>query len=915
MPDHAQTPAPSREPIGPRRSTRLFDAAAVVIVAYFALYVGWFFFRWGGPDLELAINDAAFIPLGIAAVGFSLAARERTPAGPSRRAWLFLALAFGAYCLGDVTWFTIEILRAEEVPYPSLADALYLAYYPLLLLGLVSLAREERSVNARFGLDLAIVLVGAGTVVWVGVLAPLAASLGSDLAEIGLAVAYPAGDMIVLFAIAAALLWRLTNTSRLAILLLGVGVGANIVADLFYARLSLLEEYESATWLDLAYVFGWTVSVLAGWAQARRPAAAIEHRAASPAPALASLPYATVALLYAVLIFVTLDGGAAARGVVFGAVLVTCLVLVRQILISRENARLQALEASLRVEAHYRAIIQNASDVIVVTDAGGTVTYVTPSCSRVLGRRPEDLVGGPIWGILDEAGAPAAAAFLHAAAARAGMSGTVEWRIASEDLAGTFDVTVTNLVDDPAIAGLVVTLRDITERKAFESQLAHQAFHDPLTGLANRALLANRVEHALSRARRRTTRPALVYFDLDDFKRINDGRGHAMGDAVLVEVASRIRGAIREGDTAARLGGDEFAVLIDETLAIDDAELVARRIIEELGRPIMLEGGVAVVGASGGIARSESQDDTMDELLRDADIAMYEAKRAARGSYRIFEPAMASAAIERAGLDEDLRTALENGELSLVFQPLADLRSQEVIGVETLLRWNHPRRGLVMPMLFIPIAEKNGTILPIGRWVLEEACRTVGAWNRERPRPLRLNVNVSVRQLVPGFVEDVGAILARTGFTPELLVLELTESIVAENRPEVHGILAGLRELGARISIDDFGTGYSSLSYLNDLPIDELKIDRSFVRALAERGDTSLVSAIIGLARKLGVHTVAEGIEQTDQASTLVDLGCDYGQGYLIGRPAIHPDLSDRQLDGLGVALGLDGPAALEKTA
>ena len=447
---------------------------------------------------------------------------------------------------------------------------------------------------------------------------------------------------------------------------------------------------------------------------------------------------------------------------------------------------------------------------------------------------------------------------------------------------------------------VVITMRDITERKAFEKQLSHLAFHDPLTGLANRALLADRVEHALSRARRRPAKRAIIYLDLDDFKRINDTQGHETGDRVLQEVASRLQGTLREEDTAARLGGDEFAILVEETVTVEDAAGLARRIEGELMRPIELPDGSLSIAASMGVVRADDPATGLVELLRSADIAMYVAKREARGGCRIFEQSMSDATVQRERLEEDLRHALDKGELALVFQPLVDLANRRSVGVEALLRWNHPRRGLVMPLTFIPLAEQSGEIERIGRWVLEETCWVVGGWNRQLKVPLRANVNVSVRQLVPSFVDEVAAILERTGFPPGLLVLELTQSMLVANPGNVIEHLARLRGLGVGVAIDNFGTGFSSLSHVQDLPVVEIKIDRSFVEALTQRGDATLVSTIIQLGQRLRVSVVAEGIEREDQATRLLALGCEFGQGYLFGRPAPGETVVERLIAGEG---------------
>jgi len=860
---------------------------AALMVAYGAAYLGWQVFRWGGPDLELAIADAAFIPLGLLAVAFALNAARHARTTAARRAWVLIGMAFVAYNAGDIMWFWLEVVLATE-PYPSIADVGYLAFYPVLLVGLLSLPRERPESPLRSLLDVAIVVVGSGTVVWWLVLEPVAAATSSDGIETLVALAYPVGDLLVLFALAATLMSRLVGTSRSALALLGIGLALNVVADLAYARLSLEATYESGAWMDACYLVGWVLMGLAGFLQARSAAETRQTGAGSASIRPVSFPpYLAVAAVYGLLIVATEMQGSSLRLVVGGAIAVTVLVVVRQVLTARENARLLAERASTRSAARFRAIIQNANDVIAVLDPAGTINYVTPSVARLVGRPVEGFHGQTLDTLLEPDDAPLALELLRTAATRPGTGDTIQCRLrVADENARYVEMNVTNLLDDPVVEGLVVTMRDVTERRSFEEQLRDQAFHDPLTGLANRALLADRIEHALRRSQRRGATPSLLYLDLDDFKRINDTLGHPVGDRVLVEVARRIAGAIRAGDTAARLGGDEFAILADETRSVEEAVAVADRILADLRAPIDVDGTAVTIEASIGVVRPEARGTDPSDLLRDADIAMYEAKREARGSYRIFELAMFDATVERVSLEADLRTALAAGQFELVYQPLFDLSEKHLAGVEALLRWNHPTRGLVMPLQFIPLAERTGEIVPMGRWIIEQACLTVGGWNAiDGSRQLRANVNVSARQLEPRLVDDVAEILRRTGFPAGLLVLEITESVFASERPGVLEILTALRSLGVRISIDDFGTGYSSLSVLRDLPVDELKIDRSFIEALQNHGDTSLVEAIIKLSHDFDLATVAEGIEVEEQAASLRALGCDVGQGYLLGRP------------------------------
>jgi diguanylate cyclase (GGDEF)-like protein/PAS domain S-box-containing protein len=452
-------------------------------------------------------------------------------------------------------------------------------------------------------------------------------------------------------------------------------------------------------------------------------------------------------------------------------------------------------------------------------------------------------------------------------------------------------------------------LLDVTARKDAEEQLKHQAFHDALTGLANRALFANRVEHALV-LRSGGFRPdvAVLLLDLDDFKGVNDTLGHAAGDTLLRGVGVRLREALSASCTVARLGGDEFAVLIEEVAGATSAIDAADRIVAALQRPFEIEGREVFVSASVGIALGTVADD----LLRAADVAMYRAKAAGKAQYVMYAPRMAEDMLGRLELVADLRRAVCGEEFVIHYQPVVDLELNAVVGVEALLRWEHPTRGLLSPRDFIPLAEETGKIVELGAWVLRDACSQVAAWRRETPgaENLTLNVNVSTRQVRPGvLVGDVRTALRESGLPPAALTLEITESLLARRHDELRAVLAGVAGLGVRLALDDFGTGYSSLSLLQDLPVDTLKVDRSFVAALD--GDTTrraFVQAIVDLAQTLDVALVAEGMETAAQTSELRRLGCSVGQGFHFAPPLAAVDV--HELLAAGACSSLDDARA-----
>jgi diguanylate cyclase (GGDEF)-like protein len=447
------------------------------------------------------------------------------------------------------------------------------------------------------------------------------------------------------------------------------------------------------------------------------------------------------------------------------------------------------------------------------------------------------------------------------------------------------EASITNLLQDPAVGALVINFRDVTVRKTLEAELAHQAFHDSLTQLANQLLFRDRVTHALSRASRRGEGLlAVMFIDLDNFKTVNDSMGHPAGDGLLVAVAERLRGCLRTSDTAARLGGDEFAVLLEEATSEADATDVATRVLESLRQPYDLLGKEVVISASIGLAFNKGGTETTDVLLRNADLAMYRAKGLGRNRQQTFEPSMHSAVVERLDLEADLRRAVERREFVLQYQPIIDLQAGGIAGVEALVRWNHPERGLQAPLTFIGVAEETGIINEIGLQVLELALPQAQLW-RTCPgsRGLLLTVNVSPRQLADGrLLPWLQEMITSTATDPATIILEITESVTV--RREAAHQLDALKGLGVQLAVDDFGTGYSSLSYLQRLPIDVLKIDRSFVSGPGHDGAT-LPRAIVELSHALQLRTIAEGVETADQGERLRSWGCDLAQGFHYHRP------------------------------
>jgi diguanylate cyclase (GGDEF)-like protein/PAS domain S-box-containing protein len=549
--------------------------------------------------------------------------------------------------------------------------------------------------------------------------------------------------------------------------------------------------------------------------------------------------------------------------------------------------------AAARNVSQFRTLVHHASDLITVVEPGGTIMYQSPSVQRLIGSGQDDLAGTDYFDLLVEDDVPHVRAIFTDVSAAPDATVTAEYRMRHTDGSSRYvESIVSNLVDDPTVNGLVLNTRDVTDRKILQEELAHQAFHDSLTGLSNRAVFHDRIGHALARSERHDTRLAVFLLDLDGFKTVNDSLGHDAGDQLLIAVAKRLEFQGRSSDTVARIGGDEFGILLEDDADEARARSLADRALAAFAVPFEVQGREVFIRASIGIVLSVPGDSDTDELIRNADTAMYAAKAAGKGRYEFFRPFMHTRALERFEVQADLERAIVRGEFVVHYQPIVDFETRVVRGVEALVRWNHPSRGMLAPIEFIPVAEETGAIVPLGAWVLGEACRQTAAWRAAHvgSRDLSVSVNLSTRQLLEAdLVTQVRDVLDATGLEPAALTLELTEGSLMQDVEETIVQLGALKELGVRLAIDDFGTGSSSLGYLQRFPIDTLKIDKSFVDGIAtdDSEDPALVRAIVQMASTLSLETIAEGIEGSDQLDELRSAGCRAGQGYLFARPLV----------------------------
>jgi diguanylate cyclase (GGDEF)-like protein/PAS domain S-box-containing protein len=610
----------------------------------------------------------------------------------------------------------------------------------------------------------------------------------------------------------------------------------------------------------------------------------------------ASAQLAFVGLAYAVALFVR---GSSATGAMQWAITMGTLTVVGLMLSGllrrlelRDVESREGMEALREAEERFRRAFDDAAIGMALASLDGRYLRVNPALAALTGYELDELVGMRFADITHPEDLSSDLAALEELLSGELASYETEKRyVHAQGHVVWVQVNVTVVQDgDGRPLHFIAQTQDVTERKRAQDELAHQALHDPLTGLPNRLLFLDRLEVALARLGRRDGAVAVLFLDLDRFKLVNDSHGHEVGDQVLMEMAARLRGLLRPSDTLSRLGGDEFTILCEEVSCDEDATTVAERIADALAEPFPLADREVFLSASIGIALGRDRAMSASALLRDADAAMYSAKERGRSRYTIFDGAMRLRGAERLETETALRRAIERGELRLHYQPEVDLATGGAVGVEALVRWAHPERGLVAPGEFIPVAEDTGLIVPIGEWVLREACRQAHAWQGEYgDEPLRMAVNLSGRQLADENLHDaVAGALADADLPPDLLCLEITESAVTEDPARAQATLRALKRLGVRLAIDDFGVGFSSLSQIRELPpVDVIKIDRSFIAGLGRnQEDEAIVASVISLAQSLEVETIGEGVETAEHARRLLELGCDHAQGFHFARPA-----------------------------
>ncbi|MGY1804094.1 putative bifunctional diguanylate cyclase/phosphodiesterase [Blastococcus sp. SYSU D00922] len=858
-------------------------AGAGALSAVLALLV-WYYVLGDAPAA-----DVLYLLVVWAAAGVAWSGLRGRAAGPAP---VLLALGLTLSSLGDLLWQTLIWLGRE--PDVSVADAAYLAGYVAVALGLTAMAgaggRPGRE-RVDGWIDAVVVFVAALLVMWHVSIAATVVDTSVPLGTRVVWALYPALDAALV-----ALVFRLVVGDRrrdVGALAVAAGALCWLGSDLGYLLAD--DQSETTALLDSGWMLGAILLALA--ARTSRTAAAAEGTAVRGSDGIGRLAVCLGALLVPGTLELATDlaeGPESPLTLYAATTVLVLLVFARTVRLLTAEARARQM---VRRQARYNAALAaHSSDAVVVLDRSGRLLSDASLLAGLLGAEGDP--DGGISGLMARTGlnmGEARVVFERALAARGSVvSAELPRRVDGRE--SWLGVRLVDLSGDPDVRGVVVHATDITERKRAEQTLAHQAFHDGLTGLANRALFTERVDQALRHNTRHDEAAAVVFIDLDGFKGVNDTLGHEAGDVLLQKVADRLTAAVREGDTLARLGGDEFAILVEQVGDPAEATATGERVLAALQEPVRIGHNVISVSGSVGVAVSE-QAATSDSLVRDADIAMYAAKAAGRGQVVVFDPDMRAAVVERRAMERELQGALAGGQLRLVYQPVVELAGSTVVGFEALLRWHSPSLGPIAPDRFVPVAEDLGLVGEIGAWVLREACATAADWRRlPAGRELTMAVNVSALQLAsPDLVGQIADALSASGLPAAALVLEVTETALVRDPDGAAEQLAALRALGVRLALDDFGTGYSSLSYLRQFTVDVLKIDRSFISTIQTAELPPIVRGLIDLGRTLDLEIVAEGVELPVQRDQLRAASCELAQGYLFAAP-LEPVDAERLL-------------------
>ena len=860
--------------MGRRAGTRV---SAVALLVFGLLMV----LRPLPPGLGAALSLVVQTVTVLAACALT-ATRARAASGRLRAARALLSGSLLFATLGGVLALVLRLVSGQPPPVPSVADVAHFLYLPLCVAGVLSypVSDDHPGSTARTLLDGLIAASALWFITYVLLLAPAQVGEGTPALVALTMLGYPACDVFVI-AMAAGALHRVAPEARRELALNAAGVGLYAVSDIAYTVLAANGSYVSDSWVAALAEAGLALMVVAVLPSLRP----VSARAPAWVRSIGAAPYAPVVLALGLAGWLSLSGDTLQGRQLSLLVTVMIALLLRQIAGARDNA--QMTRRLRERKALFRSLVVGSSDLITLHDADMTMRYASPAVSRLTGLSADELARTPLAAIVHPEDRHAVLEVGRLFRTDPGSATEMLLRVRAESGEWRWCRTLAHdLLADPDVRGIVCNTRDVHERHLLEQQAHHDAHHDALTGLGNlaqaRALLAQACAQD-------TAGVTVALVDLDGFKQVNDTFGHGQGDALLQAVAARLRGCVRGEDIVTRIGGDEFLLVLPADV---DGTRVGERILAALREPLSVGGRPLTIGASVGLA-STADHPTPDELLRNADLAMYSAKTAGRNRFAWYEPRLHESATQRMQISRGLRRALQEQHFALHYQPLVALPGGEVVGAEALLRWQDPDGSSVPPDVFIPVAEESGVMLDIDAWVLERACRDLAGWLVQGLAVARVSVNISRRHLTRDLPELVADTLQRHGLRGDQLCVEVTESAVAPDPEMAVGVLTALRATGVQIALDDFGTGQSSLSQLAQLPIDVVKIDKSFLlSAPGDAGALRLLGSIVGICKALSLPVVAEGIEHALVVEHLAASGCAFGQGYHFGRPQPADELA-----------------------
>ena len=865
---------------------RVTGALAVAGALYLALPTG-------APRALLA---AVVLLLAVSLAGWGLVGLPRQP----RRSWLTIVAGL-AVLAGTHTAAAVLGLQGDATAVVGPIHLLESAAALLLAGGVATVVGAPRFRDLASTIDAAIITAAVATAVGVLAIRPALTDPTTDLPGLLPLVAHPGGHLVLLVAV----IGLAMVASRLTTIRLLLAGGGTLIASSLVVTVLAVRGVHTPT--SLAGLGPMVAAVLLALAVAHPSAHDLAHQ--QPPARTADSPWRIVLLAPALLLLpatalvIAHDGREVVVAVVTGGLVLLLIARLALLLRDLQHSRAHELhEEQRRGHRRLEAVVRHTSDALLVLGDDDRITYATPSATPVFGADPSDWTSTQLLARFHPEDRDLTHRLLLESLVQDGDR-PVRFESRLHDEAGGerhVEVVAVDRTRDPDVRGTVLTVRDTTDRVELERRLRHLAFHDVLTGLANREVLQDRLVQALGRAARHQRPVAVLLCDLDDFKHVNDTHGHAIGDQLLSVIAERLRDAARATDTVARLGGDEFAILCEDLHGHRDAIEIARRVLAVTEEPVEIEGRQLRAGVSIGIAVDDGQRSGQD-LLRDADIALYEAKDDGKQQWSVHRRRMTERAHARLQLASDLARAVELGQIEVAFQPIIALPEGRITGVESLARWEHPDRGWIPPSEFIPLAEETGQIIPLGDIVIRTALKTLRGWlDHDERLDLRIGANVSARQVRdPDLPARMAEWLAEYEIEPARLVLELTESVMLDEADDAIEVMQRLRELGLRFAVDDFGTGYSSLAYLRRLPVDIVKTDRAFVRELGrDAASADLVRAVIEMARSLRLDVVAEGVEHREQRDLLMEMGCGFAQGYFFSRPVGAEALLPRLLEG-----------------